>query len=390
MEHIDDSSNVTARIRELFLPYKTQVKRSANGLLKHDYLVPAGPYQEQWDWDGFFIGMSLLMDDPTEARYLRNWALNYLDFMDVETGFTPGLVTPHGRDTRLHHIKPFFSQGIYFASQHLGDFVWIAEHFEHIKKSVLHRREYLWNAKYDLGVWYDGMESGADNNVALLSYPNKTIIGADLNAWLYREYIAMSIIAEQLGNNEDAVWFAKEAVSLKNRVNELLWSEEDESYYNFDTQTGKFIRRTVYSNVMPLFAGMASQDRGQRMCRRYVLAPEKLWANAGLRTLAADDPEYNNVNMIKPHSNWQGPVWPIANVLMIYALLHYGFQKEAREVAEKISQLCIRDIERTGGMHECYDAETGEPLAAPNFISWNLLVAHALPHVTKNHNPFQL
>jgi hypothetical protein len=29
-------------------------------------------------------------------------------------------------------------------------------------------------------------------------------------------------------------------------------------------------------------------------------------------------------------------------------------------------------------MHENYHADTGEPLAAPNFISWNLLVAQML------------
>lgn len=384
------TSDITTRIRELFAPYKQQVKRPAAGLLRYDYLVPAGPYQEQWDWDGFFIGMSLLMDDPKEARYLRNWALNYLDFTDPETGFTPGLVTPQGRDTRLHHIKPFFSQGIYFASKNLGDFTWLAPHFEKAKRAILHREQYLWNNDYDLGVWYDSMESGADNNVALLDYPNQSVVGADMNALMYREYTAMSMIAESLGHNDEAATFAKKAVALKDRINNLLWSEEDESYYNLDTRTGELIPRNVYSNVMPLFAGIATRDRGRRMCRRYLLPKEKMWAPAGLRTLAADDPDYNNVNMLKPHSNWQGPVWPIANVLMMYALLQYGFRKAAQEIAEKMMKLCIDDIERTGGMHECYDAETGEPLAAPNFISWNLLVAHTLPHMRTNINPFQL
>ena len=41
-------------------------------------------------------------------------------------------------------------------------------------------------------------------------------------------------------------------------------------------------------------------------------------------------------------------------------------------------------------MHKDYNTETGEPLAAPNFISWNLLVANMLKEATTNTNPFTL
>jgi hypothetical protein len=36
--------------------------------------------------------------------------------------------------------------------------------------------------------------------------------------------------------------------------------------------------------------------------------------------------------------------------------------------------MVARDIEATGGMHECYDADTGGALAAPDFLSWNILL----------------
>jgi alpha,alpha-trehalase len=57
------------------------------------------------------------------------------------------------------------------------------------------------------------------------------------------------------------------------------------------------------------------------MIERYVLAPAKLWSPHGIRSLAADDPEYNNENVIKPYSNWQGPIWPHANWMVMHALL---------------------------------------------------------------------
>jgi len=68
----------------------------------------------------------------------------------------------------------------------------------------------------------------------------------------------------------------------------------------------------------------------------------------------------------------------------------YKYQNKAIDLAKKITKVCLLDIEKTGGMHENYNAETGEPLAAPNFISWNLLVANMLKESTTNTNPFRL
>jgi glycogen debranching enzyme len=114
------------------------------------------------------------------------------------------------------------------------------------------------------------------------------------------------------------------------------------------------------------------------MIDRYVLEARKLWAPHGIRSLAADEPLYNNENVIKPYSNWQGPIWPHANWMVIHALLYYGFPDAAIEVAERVTRLCLDDLEVNGMMHENYHAESGAPLAAPNFISWNLLVAQMI------------
>lgn len=378
------------QIKKAFLPYKSEVKRRAAGALKYDYLVPAGPYEEQWDWDAFFVGMSLLTDIPSEAIFLKNWALNYLTYMNKKTGFTPGLVTPKGRDNRLNHIKPFFAQGIYFASKSLNDFSWIKPYFADLQKSIRYRETQLWSKKYGLGMWYDGMESGADNNIAVLPYKKGTIIGADLNAFMYREYKALSLIAKELGQGAAQKRFAKKAADLKKNINKYLWDPKEKSYFNLDVTTGELIRRHTYSNVIPLWAGLASEKNGKAMIRAHVLDPKKLWARWGIRTLAKNDPDYNNANIIKPHSNWQGPVWPIANYMYMHGLLNYGFQKEAKELAKRIMTICMKDIKKTGGMHECYHADTGEALAAPNFVSWNLLVAQMADQARTQENPFQL
>lgn len=378
------------KIKKAFLPYKSEVKRKAAGYIKHDYLVPAGPYQEQWDWDGFFIGMSLLADIPAEAIYLKNWALNYLEVTDQKTGFTPGLLTPQGRDKRLNHIKPFLAQGVYFSSKNLGDFTWVKPYMKNLQLTITYRERYLWSKKYGLGMWYDGMESGADNNVALLPYKNGTIISADLNTFLYREYKAMSLIAKELKMTAVQKKFQKKAAELKKNINKFLWDDKRSSYYNLNTLTDELIYRDTYSNLIPLWGGLAPAKNGRAMIRKIVLNPNKMWSRWGIRTLAKDDPDYSNRNVIKPHSNWQGPIWPIANYMYLHGLLNYGFVKQAEQVANKVMTICLNDIKKTGGMHENYHAETGQPLAAPNFVSWNLLTAQMLEQTKTKHNPFDL
>ena len=384
------NTSIEQRLRASFLAKKSEVKRRATGALGHDYLVPAGPYCEQWDWDAFFIGMSLANDIPSEAIYLKNWALNYLEYANKKNGFTPGLITPKGTDKRLNHMKPFLAQGMFFASRFLNDFSWIEPHITTLEKIVTFRERNGWHAQYGLAAWTDSMESGADNNVAALDYPRFSVLAADLNALLYREYIAMSLIAKKLRKEKTARVFRQRAVTIKRNILRWLWSPTAQSFFNRDTATGELIQRHTYSNILPLWAGIAPRTQGRIMVKRYWLNANKMWSRFGLRTLAKDDPEYNNKNIIKPYSNWQGPVWPIANFLSMHALLNYGFQKEAAQIAERVMKLCWLDLQKSGGMHENYDAETGKPLAAPNFVSWNLLVANMLEQTKKKINPFRL
>lgn len=368
---------------------KAVVKRPQKGFIRHDYLVPGGPYNEHWDWDGFFIGMALASEISSEAIYLKNWALNYLEHVRSD-GFTPGLLTPDGIDRRLHHIKPFLAQGCLFASQFLDDYSWIMPHMDRLELSVGYRERIFFDKKCGLGSWYDSMESGADNNIALLDYPRRGVLATDLNAFLYREYIAMAMIARKLKSKKRYAASIAKANSLKQNISRYLWNEEEKIFYNLERKSGRQIKRITYSSLIPLWSGVAPYHEGRMMIRRWILNPKKLSAKYGVRTLAADDHAYNQINMIKPHSNWQGPVWPLVNCLVSYILLDYGFRKEASHLARVTARLCLADIKKTGGMHENYNAETGTPLAAPDFISWNLLVEQLIPNIEAGINPFRL
>lgn len=368
---------------------KYLVKRPASGKLPFDYLVPSGFYKEQWDWDAFFMGVALASKISSEAIYLRNWALNYFSFAD-KNGYSPGCVTPKGPEKghRAFVMKPFIAQGTYLSSKYLGDFSWIKPHYAKLKLMVTYRERNLWNKDLDLGVWGNWMESGADNNPSILDLPKNTIVATDVNTFILREYKSMARICGELGKKSDSKHFSNRAKTVKKNMMKYLWDSVDNTFYNYNPSAGDFVRRCTYSNLVPLWETIASQKRGEKMIKKYVTNSKKLWSRHGIRTLAADDQQYNQAKIITPYSNWQGPVWPICNYMHMHGLLNYGFYKEAIQVARRITLLCLNDIRKTGGMHEDYNAETGEGLAAPNFVSWNLLVGNMLEEAYEKRNPF--
>jgi len=198
------------------------------------------------------------------------------------------------------------------------------------------------------------------------------------------------LIAGQIGEAADHKLFSERAMTIKQQMNKHLWNEELGRYTNICIATDQPITFISYAAFIPLWSGIPSQSNAERTIKDFLLSEEQLLSKFGFRTLSKQDPRYNNANIIKPHSNWQGPVWPIVNYLYMHGILRYGFQKEAIAIANNISDLVLADIDRTGGMHENYDAETGLDLAAPNFISWNILVRNMLAEAVGSANPFEI
>jgi alpha,alpha-trehalase len=357
---------------------RSRVLRKANGALPHDYIVPNGVYEEQWDWDAFFVGLHLISVNRADGVYLKNWCLNFLRYTEPD-GQTPGGIRPWaGRDARLYQIKPLMGQAAFYASLSIGDFDWIVPVWETMKACLTYRERKMSDPSTGLVKWWDSMESGADNNASLVRRYHNSMAGADVNGFTVLDYKAAALIAERIGKPEEASSFRDKARRLTDAVNAHLWDPAAETYFTFDAVEQACVPCVTYSNLIALWARLAPREQGRRMIERYILEPGKLWAPHGVRSLAADEPFYNNENVLKPYSNWQGPIWPHANWMILHALLHYGYPDAAGEIAERVTRVCLDDLDRNGMMHENYHADTGAPLAAPDFISWNLLVAQMI------------
>jgi alpha,alpha-trehalase len=362
-------------LREFIEQHLPSIQHQGKEKLPYSFLAPGGPYPEQWDWDAFFMALALIRRDPADSIWMKNWVLNYIENTDSD-GRVAGCINFRGADPRLNQMKPFLAQGLQIVSDTISDYSWFNPYWDTIVKIVTYRERYYWSPEYQLAFWYDSMESGADNTVALLEFPVRTVLAVDLNTYLYLEYKAMVELSIKSGRQQHGKDFDKKAEALKLNIYRHLWNAEEAVFYNLFSVNGKHIRRITWSSFLPLWAGILSPVDAARTIHNYLLDPRHLYSEHGLRSLSKQDFTYNNLNIIKPHSNWQGPIWIIANYLLLQGMLHYGFRTDAEIIFARLIKLLAEDICRSGGMHENYDAETGLPLAAPNFLSWNILLTY--------------
>ena len=379
-ELIRVKDSITAEFDRIY----PRVIRPAEGFLKYPYLIPAGFYQQMWDWDGYFMGTWFIGKGKPE--YMRYWALNFLIGVD-ERGYVAGCMTTGGPRVKrgTFAMKPFLSQGVLRACVAENDFEWVRPWYDRLCKVMEYRDSMQRDEASGLYFWEMAFQSGADNNPALNYFQDdrRSFLCCDASTMQMLEFRSQAAIARALGYEEDAGNYSRRADEIAEAICRILWCDGDKCFYNVDRETGDFYRRVSYSCFWPLYAGLASRHEGREMIKCYLLSPEHMLSPYGLRSLSASDPDYNNKNIILPFSNWQGPIWIPAFVVYAEAMLNYGFKEELKPIAVSTARLLLDDIAKYDTMHENYHAETGEGLAPAadyvdsegrfvGFISWNL------------------
>jgi alpha,alpha-trehalase len=368
-----------------------QTVRPANGYIRYPYLIPAGYYTQMWDWDGFFIGLHWANQDPADAKYLRDWVLSFAGSADAD-GYVAGCITSKGPRPLFGKfaMKPFLAQGALFAAQSLHDYEWIRPVWPAMQLILEYRKRTQYDAQWGLWFWDNAMQSGADNNAALTNDPKdrSAILAVDASVYAMREYLAMAALAARLGDPASARTYRSEAQATRAAIMRQLWSASDAMFLNRRRDNGAVIRVLDWTSFLPLVDGLLSRSEGRRMIQLHLLNPAEMRSEYGLRSLSKSNPNYNNEAMIKPYSNWRGPIWINANLLDWVALRRYGFTAESRWLAVTLAGILHRDIAKWGSMHEDYSAETGDGLAPTpaqspgskfaGFVGWNLLALDML------------
>jgi len=380
------------KYRELvsfLLDRHSDIIRPGVGAIPYPYLIPGGFYTQQWDWDAYFMANHLCNRRDPKPQYLKYWADNFLSIFDPNED-TPACVRADQKVIRHPSLilKPFLARGAARAMKDNHDFDWGREVFPKVESTLIRWEKVRCDEPTGLFFWYDSMMSGADNNPAVGDGPEdiNQVLSCDVNAYIYAEYLALSEMAELLGYKDKAELYQKKAETLKANILKYLYHEDENMFWN-RRRDGQVVRRNAFSNYIPLTYGIIDdKEKGSALLKDHLM-DRRMLSRYGIRSLSQDDPDYNNECMIVPYSNWQGPVWVVANYLHTVALSRYGLQEEAREVTKRVADTLLKDLHNCGSLHENYCAECGGGLA-PNadmnkgreggFVSWNLLIVDML------------
>ncbi len=143
------------------------------------------------------------------------------------------------------------------------------------------------------------------------------------------------------------------------RIEEQLWDEEGSIYLDYDVRAGERISTRSGAGFAPLYAGVPSAERAERIIGRIdsagVAFGEHGWA---VTSLPPDDPRF------EPTLYWRGPVWPIVNWVLYRGLARYGFAELAARVRS-----ALLELSRGDGFWEHYSPATGRGHGGEQF-SW--------------------
>jgi putative isomerase len=388
-----------ARVHRHIESILPRIEHPAAGRLPHPFLaVSYGKFYPStvYCWDSHHMAMRFAAAGrPEHLRHLVDTLLHYQE----PDGFAPSIVSVAGgaaKGTPRWGAQPFLMQAALLALRGGAGRDWALAAFPKLA-AYLGWHETRSRAPHGLFRWPMPWMGGFDNDVTTTFFQPDTVISCDVNAWMYLEYLAAAQLARDLRMPRPARDFAGRARRLRAAVNDRLWCEEASSYAAFNLVTD----RTQYglgdeyvkdvglhafqssSNLVPLYARMAEPARARRMIRAYVLSEAHFLSPFGIRSLSKASEYYNNAVWGNPsrfgyhgrmsNSNWQGPVWVPLCYFMVHALRHYGFRKEARDLADRTVRLLALSLRKAGSFTENFDAETGQPLYASEFASWNIL-----------------
>jgi alpha,alpha-trehalase len=211
------------------------------------------------------------------------------------------------------------------------------------------------------GAWLDGYrltadyyqgdramrESGFDINFHFGPFGGSThhYAAVGLNALLYRYELDLADFARRLGRGADAERWAQMAAARRAAIDQYLWRPEMRRYADYDFAAAKPAASVYLTMFYPLWAGAASASQAAAV-------REQLPLFEGAGGLAMDD---------RPSgAQWDAPFgWAPTNWLAVCGLEAYGFEADARRLAEKFTATIDRSLAADGTIREKYNMVLG-------------------------------
>jgi len=403
--------------QHIFKEYKGMFK-PPKGYLKYPFITPGcSSYQDQlWDWDSWLTDIALrqiLLEqgsakDKREAlQYEQGCILNFLD--NESNGRISVVIGPKDKDIMdngtnfvplLHNMhKPCLAQhAAFLVKLNGGDAEWLRDEFPKMQAFVDCYYNHYRDKATGLYYWQTDECIGVDNDPCTFFRPYGSSGSILLNCFMYKELLAMVYLANRLNMPEIGNSYQKMADDLLQSIRENCWDPRNGFYYSVDLNLRPVPKQTtvwefhmnqprnwdcliqridVWSGFLAMWSGVATPEQAKQMVEENYMNTNTFNAPYGVRSLSKLEKMYDLRATSNP-SNWLGPIWLNANYMVFRGLVKYGYDDQARRLAEKTIKLIGMDYEKNGILHEYYLPESGEPVMNPGFEDWNYLVLNMI------------
>ncbi|MDP3057539.1 MAG: trehalase family glycosidase [bacterium] len=172
------------------------------------------------------------------------------------------------------------------------------------------------------------------------------LLPIDLNCNLYQYEKEFEKFAQELGQEDEAMIWNKKSEERKKTINELMWSEEDGLFYDYNYRTGEQKKIKSLAGYQAMFTGLASQEQAEKMKDNLKIFETK-------KGLAACDKDYGYQDR-----QWNYPiVWAPLQYVAAKGMEKYGYAKEAEKINKDFVKLVYDNWKKTGKIWEKYDGE---------------------------------
>ncbi len=370
--------------------------------LKHQWVVPGGPYYKgQWIWDTMFV-VDLLSILPGKKKLIRKIFQNYWDFQDRWNEIVPeyaqdmvtGVIKTFPQELRQFSQIPILAWGLERVYQRNGDKKLVKQSLPRLEKF----HNWYWRERdvTKMGLVTVGSYSGDIqharwetfdyecnmDDLKLLKHPTRN--EKNEGAWYGDMWVtgntsylilgekSLVRLAEAVGERGMAARRQPYIDKAVQAMRDHMWDEKAGTFLSVKKATMEKIPVATISSWIPLTAGIPTKEMAQRMAE--VLSTDSWQTPLPVPTVDRKDPRW------KSNSFWRGDVWPSTNYQIASGLAAYGHTDLAAKIADKTVENAIEN-----GISEHYDSSTGKPLGIRDYCMSATIATMMLDGLTEKY-----
>jgi len=298
------------------------------------------PHKYMWLWDTAFNALGLYYLNETFAKDSIKAMLTFVD----KEGFLSHWVKYSGKRSKIPQ-PPVLAWATWELFQRSRDKDFLQFCYPRLKSYIMWDISNQDRDGNGLLEWHDSDASGMDNSPRFDGASHSASI--DFNCFLANELKYLAEISRVLNAGEEEKFLTMRNALIE-RINDKMWDEQTNFYYDLDT-SGNFIKVKTVASFSALFAGVPDKRRAEHLIE-HLRNPQEFWTPLPVPSVSRDEKSFS-------YDMWRGPVWLNYNYVIYKGLLDYGFYDLAKDLRMKTLRSVAHWYEKDGVIYEYYDAE---------------------------------